>query len=69
MLSINELLLFAFAAFAMVISPGPTNWLFELQNTFNRSNVAYQYFDTQSNTLKYAYQLGILPNMSYRLEF
>ncbi len=44
-------------------------WLFELANTLNRKNVAFQYFDTASNTLKYTYQLSILPNVSYRIEF
>jgi CarboxypepD_reg-like domain len=44
-------------------------WTFELQNALNHLNIYYQYFDTQSFTLKNAYHIGILPNLNYKIEF
>jgi hypothetical protein len=44
-------------------------WLIDIQNTLNHKNVQNQYFDAKTLTLKYNYQLGILPNVSYRVEF
>jgi hypothetical protein len=41
----------------------------DVQNAFNRDNVLRPYYDFKSYTLKYDYQLGILPNVGYRIEF
>jgi hypothetical protein len=41
----------------------------DVQNTFDNNNVLRPYFDFKSNTIQYEYQLGILPNMGYRIEF
>jgi hypothetical protein len=44
-------------------------WLIDIQNTLNHKNVQNQYFDVKTLSLKYNYQLGFLPNVSYRVEF
>jgi hypothetical protein len=44
-------------------------FLIDIQNTLNHKNIQYQYFDTKTLSLQYGYQLGILPNVSYRVEF
>jgi hypothetical protein len=41
----------------------------DIQNTTNRKNVAGQYFDTKTGTIKYWYQAPLIPILSYRLEF
>ena len=41
----------------------------DVQNATNRDNVLRPYLDSKSYTLKYEYQLGILPNVGYRIEF
>ena len=44
-------------------------WLIDIQNTFNHKNVQNAYFDSKTLSLQYNYQLGILANFSYRVEF
>jgi hypothetical protein len=41
----------------------------DVQNTLDNNNVLRPYFDFKSNSIKYEYQLGILPNVGYRIEF
>lgn len=41
----------------------------DLQNVLNIKNVGGQYFDTKTNEVKYWYNPGILPILSYRLTF
>lgn len=41
----------------------------DIQNLTARENVAGQYFDENTGTIKYSYQVGLLPILSYRLEF
>ena len=41
----------------------------DIQNASNQMNIAGRYFDTKSNSIKYYYQSGIIPLLSYRIEF
>ena len=41
----------------------------DIQNATDQMNIAGRYFDTQSNSIKYYYQMGIIPLLSYRIEF
>lgn len=41
----------------------------DIQNLANRQNVYTQYFDSDLNSLEYAYQNGMFPIFNYRLEF
>ena len=41
----------------------------DLQNVLNIKNVGGQYFDTKTSEVKYWYNPGILPILSYRLTF
>jgi len=41
----------------------------DLQNVLNRKNVGGQYFDVETAQLKYWYHPGILPILSYRINF
>lgn len=41
----------------------------EVQNVTNRQNFYYSYFDREAATVKTVNQLGILPNLSYRIDF
>ena len=41
----------------------------DIQNVSNQQNIAYTYFDTQKNAVLTEYQLGIIPILSYRIEF
>ncbi len=41
----------------------------DIQNTTNRQNVGGQYFDQKSGTAKYWYQTGLIPILSYKIEF
>jgi hypothetical protein len=41
----------------------------DIQNVTNRKNVYGSYFDPQTNKVKTAYQLPLLPILSYRIEF
>jgi len=44
-------------------------WSLDLQNVTNAQNVAYTYFDFRKGEEVTKYQLGIIPNLSYRIEF
>lgn len=44
-------------------------WALDLQNVTNAQNEAYRYFDTRKNEMVIKYQLGLIPNLSYRIEF
>ncbi|GJM35161.1 MAG: prevent-host-death protein [Saprospiraceae bacterium] len=41
----------------------------DIQNTTNAENMAYTYYDTFQKTLVQKNQLGIIPNLSYRISF
>lgn len=41
----------------------------DLQNATNRKNVGGEYFDLNTNTIKYWYQAPLIPILSYRIEF
>ena len=44
-------------------------WSLDLQNATNRQNVAYQYYDTVQGEIITKYQLGLIPILTYRIEF
>ncbi len=44
-------------------------WALDLQNATNAQNEAYRYFDWRQNEIVTKYQLGLIPNLSYRIEF
>ena len=44
-------------------------WSLDLQNATNRQNVAYQYYDTLQGEIITKYQLGLIPILTYRVEF
>lgn len=44
-------------------------WSIDLQNATNRRNVAYQYYDTVQGQVLTQYQLGLIPILTYRIEF
>ena len=41
----------------------------DLQNVTMQKNQSYQYYEAFSNTVETKYQLGLIPNISWRLEF
>jgi Carboxypeptidase regulatory-like domain len=41
----------------------------DFQNASIRRNMAYQYYDPFTNRVETKYQLGLIPNLSWRLEF
>lgn len=41
----------------------------DVQNVTNRKNFFYSYYDPRSSTIKTVNQLGLFPNISYRIEF
>lgn len=41
----------------------------DILNATNRQNIAYHYFDLKTNQVTTKYHLGIIPNLSYRIEF
>lgn len=41
----------------------------EVQNMTNRENFLQNYYDTRTGTLKTRHQIGILPNISYKIQF
>lgn len=41
----------------------------DIQNTTNRKNVGGQYFDMKTGQVKYWYQTGLIPVLSYKIEF
>lgn len=44
-------------------------WSLDLLNVTNAQNVAYGYFDELKQEVVTKYQLGLIPNVSYRIEF
>ncbi len=44
-------------------------WALDLQNVSNAQNEAFRYFDRRQGTVVTRYQLGLIPNLSYRIEF
>jgi len=42
---------------------------FDIQNVTNRRNVGGQYYDLKTGSVKYFYQVGMIPILSYRIEF
>ena len=44
-------------------------WSVDLQNVTNAQNVQYRYYDLRKGEVVTKYQLGIIPNLSYRIEF
>lgn len=44
-------------------------WALDLQNATNAQNAAFRYFDFRKNEVVTKYQLGLIPNLSYRIEF
>ena len=41
----------------------------DLQNMTNSQNLAFRYFDVSQNAVLNKYQLGLIPNLSWRIEF
>jgi hypothetical protein len=46
-----------------------TTLALDIQNTTNHQNVGGQYFDNKTGEVKYWYQAGLIPILSYRVEF
>jgi hypothetical protein len=44
-------------------------WALDLQNVGNAQNEAFRYFDRRQGAVVTKYQLGLIPNLSYRIEF
>lgn len=44
-------------------------WSLDLQNATNARNEAFRYFDYRKGETVTRYQLGLIPNLSYRIEF
>lgn len=44
-------------------------WALDLQNATNAQNEAYRYYDRRKDEVVTKYQLGLIPNLSYRIEF
>ncbi len=44
-------------------------WALDLQNLTNTRNEAYVYYDQRKGEVVTKYQLGLIPNLSYRIEF
>lgn len=44
-------------------------WALDLQNVSNTRNEAFRYFDRRQGAIVTKYQLGLIPNLSYRIEF
>ena len=41
----------------------------DIQNVTNHQNVFSQSYDRQRNTTNYTYQLGLFPNLLYKIQF
>ena len=41
----------------------------DIQNVTNHNNVFSQSYDRQRNTINYTYQLGLFPNLLYKIQF
>ena len=46
-----------------------STWALDIQNLTNKENAAFSYYDTYQNAIVTKYQLGIIPILSYRIEF
>ncbi|MBP7270318.1 MAG: TonB-dependent receptor, partial [Bacteroidia bacterium] len=44
-------------------------WSLDLQNATNRKNVFGDYFDPKTGTTKTAYQMTMIPVLSYKVDF
>jgi len=44
-------------------------WALDLQNVTNTRNEAFRYFDARQGKVVTQLQLGLIPNISYRIEF
>ncbi|QQR88219.1 MAG: TonB-dependent receptor [Flavobacteriales bacterium] len=44
-------------------------WALDLLNATNAQNEAFKYFDVRKDEVVTKYQLGLIPNISYRIEF
>lgn len=44
-------------------------WALDLLNATNAQNEAFKYFDVRKDEVLTKYQLGLIPNISYRIEF
>lgn len=46
-----------------------TEWRLDIQNLTNRQNVFLDFYEPNSQSIQYAYQLSLIPVLSYRIEF
>ncbi|MEZ4884408.1 MAG: TonB-dependent receptor [Chitinophagales bacterium] len=46
-----------------------TEWRLDLLNALNRENIWGDYYNVNSQTIEYDYQTGLIPVLSYRVEF
>ena len=46
-----------------------TEWRLDLLNAFNRENIAGDYFNNNTQNIEFDYQTGLIPSLSYRVEF
>lgn len=46
-----------------------STWALDIQNLTNKENAAFSYYDSQQKAIVTKYQLGIIPILSYRVEF
>ncbi|MFY0625090.1 MAG: carboxypeptidase-like regulatory domain-containing protein [Reichenbachiella sp.] len=46
-----------------------TSWSLDIQNITNRQNEAFQYYDSFTGQIETNYQLGLIPVLTYRIEF
>ncbi|MEM9673188.1 MAG: TonB-dependent receptor [Bacteroidota bacterium] len=44
-------------------------WSLDIQNVLNRQNIAFQYYDTVQQQVVTKFQLGLIPILTYRIEF
>jgi hypothetical protein len=44
-------------------------WFIDVQNVLNTQNVFFQYFDAKNSAQRTVYQLGLFPNVNYRIQF
>jgi hypothetical protein len=45
------------------------SWSFDINNVTNRKNIFAERFNSSTNTINIAYQIGFFPNFVYRLQF
>jgi len=46
-----------------------TTFSIDLQNVTNRQNLSYRFYDAYTGRVENKYQLGLIPNISWRREF